>query len=153
MTPLLTTISLWLAAQFGLPATAEHPRVAFVPAERMVSIRHEDGEATGLAGQTAPLITSDEHAADTLAIYHQTTQTIYLRQGWTGATPAELSILVHEMVHHLQAVGDVRHDCPAEREKLAFQAQNRWLELFGTDLAREFRLDPFSLLVKTSCGF
>ena len=33
------------------------------------------------------------------AIYDDGSRTIYLPEDWTGATPAEVSLLVHEMVH------------------------------------------------------
>ena len=60
-------------------------------------------------------------------------------------------LLVHEMVHHMQNVGNVKYECLDAREKLAFAAQERWLELFDHTLAGEFGLDPFTLLVRTSC--
>ena len=37
-----------------------------------------------------------------MAVYSDATHAIMLTHSWTGQTPAELSILVHEMVHHLQ---------------------------------------------------
>ena len=80
-------------------------------------------------------------------------KTIYLADGWTGKTPAELSILVHEMVHHLQNVGQLKFECPQAREELAYRAQDRWLHLFGRDLERDFELDGFSILVKTRCFY
>jgi hypothetical protein len=81
------------------------------------------------------------------------TQTIYLPQGWTGATPAERSVLVHEMVHHMQQQAGLKFDCPQERERLAYQAQQRWLGEAGLTLASEFGIDPFTILVRTSCMF
>jgi hypothetical protein len=62
-------------------------------------------------------------------------------------------MLVHEMVHHLQNVGQLKFACPQEREKLAYKAQDGWLALFGSDLMQEFQIDPFSLLVKTNCFY
>jgi hypothetical protein len=38
-------------------------------------------------------------------------------------------------------------------KKLAYMAQERWLNLFGHSLAQDFDLDAFSLLVKTKCFF
>src|SRR5262245_48393551 len=74
-----------------------------------------------------------------------------LPERWTGTTAAELSVLVHEMVHHVQNVGGLKYQCPQEREKLAYMAQDRWLGLFGHNLEADFELDAFSLLVKTRC--
>ena len=57
------------------------------------------------------------------------------------------------MVHHLQSVAGLKYECPQSREKLAYQAQERWLALFGRDLAQDFELDGFSLLAKTKCFY
>jgi hypothetical protein len=75
----------------------------------------------------------------------------FLLNGWEGKTPAELSILVHEMVHHLQNVGQLKFACPEEREELAYKAQESWLHLFGHDLEHDFQMDPFTILVKSKC--
>src|SRR5262245_34561878 len=69
------------------------------------------------------------------------TRTIYLPEGWTGDTPAELSVLVHEVVHHFQNVLRLKYECPQEREKLAYIAQDRWLALFGHSLESDFHMD------------
>jgi hypothetical protein len=74
-----------------------------------------------------------------------------LQQDWTGETPAEISVLVHEMVHHAQNLGGLEYECPAAREKLAFAVQAQWLSLFGQSLESEFSIDPMTLLVRTSC--
>jgi hypothetical protein len=57
------------------------------------------------------------------------------------------------MVHHLQNAGNLRFECPQEREQLAYQAQEQWLRLFGRHLMQDFELDPFTLLVKTRCAY
>ena len=90
---------------------------------------------------------------DTVAVYSDSARTIYLAENWTGGTPAELSVLVHEMVHHLQNLAGLKYECAQAREKLAYTAQERWLALFGHDLAQDFVLDGFSLLAKTKCFY
>ena len=85
------------------------------------------------------------------AFYDDKTRTIFLPKGWTGRSPAELSVLVHEMVHHVQNVAGLTYACPEEREKIAYAAQRQWLALFGRDLMREFKIDPMTLLVRTNC--
>jgi len=45
----------------------------------------------------------------------------------------------------------LKYECPQEREKLAYIAQDRWLALFGHSLESDFHMDAFSLLVKTQC--
>jgi hypothetical protein len=85
------------------------------------------------------------------SIYDDASKTIFLREGWTGSSAAELSVLVHEMVHHLQNVGKLKFDCPAAREKLAYEAQEQWLRLFGRDLSRDFDVDQLTRWLITQC--
>jgi hypothetical protein len=150
MNVLLTAIVLWLSTNFGLPASDEHPRIEFRPATEIVALRYNglvgrqlQGGAT--SGQSSP--------REVVSVYDDETRTVYLPKGWKGNTPAELSILVHEMVHHLQNIGKLKFECPQERERLAYQAQERWLGLFGRDLLRDFELDGFTLLVITKCAY
>jgi hypothetical protein len=95
---------------------------------------------------------SFEKRRDVVALYNDQTKTIYLSDKWTGTTPSELSVLVHEMVHHLQNEAGTTFECPAEREKLAYEAQDKWLRLFGRNLEAEFEINGLALLVSTSCA-
>ena len=135
MEALLTAIVLWLSINFPLPANLNHPGIKFVSAAEMIAQR------TG--------VSASEISSDIVALYSNESKTIYLMDGWTGKTPAELSILVHEMVHHLQNVGQLKFACSQEREELAYKAQDDWLHLFGRDLERDFQMAPFSILVKS----
>ena len=135
--PLLDTIVLWLSANFDLPAPAELPGLASIPAAELVAMRYGPG-ATVAPGAV-------------VAVYDDREGTIYVAEGWTGRTPAELSVLVHEMVHHLQAAAGMRFACPAEREALAYRAQAAWLGLFGESLESAFGIDDAMILVGTVC--
>lgn len=149
MQELLTVLVTWLSINFGLAATAELPAVTLASAAQMVELRHErSGEA--LPHQAAGAAAS-EHEMGFHAVYDDKTRTIYLHEGWSGATPVETSILVHELVHHLQNLEERKYDCPEAREKPAYRAQAQWLELFGTTLDEKFGLDPMTLLVRTNC--
>ena len=88
---------------------------------------------------------------EVIAFYDDATRTIYLSDSWNARKPADLSVLVHEMVHHLQNVGDLRYPCPASREKIAYAAQDAWLSLFDKTLMDEFALDSFTLKLTTEC--
>jgi hypothetical protein len=56
------------------------------------------------------------------------------------------------MVHHLQNQAGTAYECPTEREKLACEAQDKWLGLFGRNLEAEFEINGLALLVSTSCA-
>jgi len=155
METLLTAIVTWLAINAGLPAIYNHPQIELVSPEAMHAVRYE-----GLrAGQRAHAARHEGDAgrqggpAEVEAQYDDSTRTIYLSEGWTGRSPAELSVLVHEMVHHLQNAAGLKYECAQAREKPAYDAQDRWLALFGRNLIAEFKLDPMTVLVRTNCMF
>ena len=148
---LLAAIETWLSVEFDLPTVRKHPGLKLVSPVEIAGLR-----LNGLFPNPGTEIAANDPGTssaqgDTVAVYHDATQTIYLPVGWSGSTPAELSVLVHEMVHHFQHLLGLKHECPQEREKLAYIAQDRWLGLFGHSLADDFALDPFSLFVKTTC--
>lgn len=151
--PLLTAIETWLSIEFDLPVLRNHPRIELVPPAEIAALRYQGrfpNAGTERATNGPSAAPSDR---DTVAVYSDSTRTIYLAENWTGGTPAELSVLVHEMVHHLQSLAGLKYECPQAREKLAYTAQERWLALFGHDLAQDFELDGFSLLAKTKCFY
>jgi hypothetical protein len=154
MDALLTAVVLWLSVNFALAATDRHPKIEFVSPVEIAFVRY--GATTPQARrEIAARLTPDAIARlrEVMAVYDDQKGTILLQEGWTGRTPAELSILVHEMVHHLQGVAGMIHACPAERERLAYAAQEKWLGLFGESLESAFDIDAFTLKVSTTCGF
>jgi Domain of unknown function (DUF6647) len=154
MDALLTAIVVWLSSNFGLPAIFDQPRIERVPASEMATLRHKgllmshQPEDSTIQNQEA----SVEIMRDVVAVYNDQMRTIYLSNKWAGRTPAELSALVHEMVHHLQNEAGITYECPAEREKLAYEAQDKWLGLFGRNLESEFQINGLALLMSTSCA-
>jgi Domain of unknown function (DUF6647) len=136
----LKGIASWLSAEFGLTIT-ELPNVEFVAKERMRAIRYRG----------VPSDHMDE-GRDILAVYDDDARTIYLPRDWSGRTVVETSILVHEMVHHAQNLAGMKSECPQVREQMAYEAQQRWLARFGRNLAEDFGIDGFTLLVLTNCG-
>jgi hypothetical protein len=150
--PLLGAIAAWLSRELDLPVIDRYPAVAIISADAITSLRYRGQLPQGsraVAGAEMARPSTD----DTVAIYADDSRTIYLAEGWSGRTPADLSILVHEMVHHVQNVLGLKHECPRAREKLAYRAQDRWLALFGHSLETDFELDGFSLLGKTGCFY
>jgi hypothetical protein len=151
---LLTAIVLWISGGFGIPANYEHPNIQLVPAREITFLRYR---AFTAAQQRYILRQQDSQPAsdrrEAVAIYDDKSETIFLPDTWKGDTAADLSVLVHEMVHHLQNKNQIRYACPGAREELAYAAQDKWLSLFGRSLESEFQIDGFTLKVSTACGF
>ncbi|WP_232816716.1 DUF6647 family protein [Paracoccus zhejiangensis] len=134
---LLEVIELWLVSNFDLVPAENAPELRAMTAADLVALRH------GPNSSVSP--------GDVVAAYDHRSRTIYLTDGWRGQDAAELSVMVHEMVHHLQASAGMRFSCPAERERLAYEAQDAWLQLFGQNLTSALNIDPAALLVSTVC--
>ena len=148
----LTDIATWISANTDLPAIYDTPRVKFVTLEEMHTTGLRVGSGSGAASIGVVQHQSTSHfEREVDALYDDTRRTIYLKNGWTGTTPAEVSVLVHEMVHHLQNLAQLKYECGQAREALAYAAQEKWLAQFGTTVGKEFGLDPMTILVRTKC--
>jgi hypothetical protein len=141
---LLLAVSGWVAAELDRPMPAALPVVSFMEPEAMAALRRQ---AEGIH------LDVDLARPGLLAMFEPASDTIYLPRWWTGGSAAEVSILVHELVHWFQALAGDRHACPAARERLAFEVQERWLQAHGTSLETAFGIDGLFLLVATNCMF
>ena len=151
-TSLMTSIVTWLSADFALPENYQHPRIEVISPLEMAAVRYR-GFGASLQARTVSDEQWLEKMRDTVALYEDNSRTIYLREGWTGATAAEISVLVHETVHHLQNLAGEKFECAQAREKPAYTAQKKWLEAAGLDFFREFETDAITLMLRTVCGF
>ena len=149
---LLQEILAWIPANFDLPAGKPPPAIKFLSQEQLAAIRY-DRVAAGQDRESAPTSTSLGQERNVVALYDDNSETVILPVGWTGTTPAEQSVLVHEIVHHLQKIPRLKFDCPMAREKMAYLAQDQWLERFGTNIEKEFELDKFTLLISSACFY
>ena len=144
---LLPKIAAWISHSFDLPPIDRLPRVQFVPSAQVTALRYRLPRPSGQANEQAGLDPGAGRAV--VAVYDN--DTIYLSDGWRGGSPADQSVLIHEMVHHLQHRAQLKYGCPQEREKLAYQVQERWLTRFGASLQSEFEIDPMTLLLHSAC--
>jgi len=148
---LLSEIAHWLNENLNLAGSVRHPRVEIVPVKQILFLRYR----AFTADKQSEILAAYEkgHGRPVAAVYNPHTATISLAEGWTGGTTAEISILVHEMVHHLQHQARLSYACPEESEKLAYAAQEKWLAQSGLTLESEFGLDPFTLLATSLCPY
>ena len=137
MNALMSAIVAWLSINFDLPASYDHPEIVFAPASQISEL---DNAGADKKSQRA-----------VVAVYNDVKRVIYLPESWDDKSPADLSILVHEMVHHLQNLSEIEYACPGAREEPAYAAQGHWLQLFGHNLFDEFELDRMTLKVRTLC--
>jgi hypothetical protein len=144
---LLDEIELWLASNFDLPITKERPAIVIVTLAELVAKRLQQNSPSEGAAHVDP------SQRRVVALYDDRATAIFLTDDWTGTSPADRSILVHEMVHHIQNLSGIRYECPMAREKSAYLAQDKWLGQFGLSLEKEFDVDMFTIVVSSACAF
>jgi len=149
METMVAIIMTWLSINFGLPPEPSYPQIEFHPQQAISQIWI--GNVALQEGMDVSAAKREIRHRDIHAFYDDSRQTIFLVEGWNLESPRDLSVLVHELVHHLQNLDGRQYACPAEREKLAYQAQDAWLGLFRTSLEKEFEIDALTLLVSTKC--
>jgi len=113
----LADIEQWLKVHFDLPPGSRRPTVAIVSATDILFLRYK--AFTEQRRREVLASYARGHGRSVAAMYDPRTATIYLAEGWTGRTSAEMSILVHEMVHHLQIEAQLSYACPGEGGKPA----------------------------------
>ena len=148
---LLDEILNWLSSNFDLPVIKDRPAIEFASKTKLATMRAGDrAPSQGLAENEGLDKLSQRQV---VALYDNKSKTIFLAGGWIGTSPADQSVLVHEMVHHLQNLGKLKFECPRAREKLAYLAQDKWLGRFGMSLEKEFDVDMFTVLISSACMY
>lgn len=66
-------------------------------------------------------------------LYDAERATIWLVRPWSARDPHDVSVLLHELVHHRQA-GDGHWYCPGAQELPAYRTQQAWLAELGLEL-------------------
>src|SRR5262249_30358602 len=67
------------------------------------------------------------------AFYNFANASIYLLDDWRPTELYDQSVLIHELVHHLQQKNGVKMRCPAALEQQAYDLQITWLREQGVE--------------------
>jgi hypothetical protein len=113
----------WIVQQTGWTA-------ANVPPIKITSFAHLR-ELSGLATEAEWIRPA--------AFYSKDDHVIYLADSWNKDDLVDQSILVHELVHHLQIEDQIRFACWGRYEAQAYELQIQWLRTQGVK-------DPHKLL-------
>ena len=125
----------WITAKTEL-LSYEHPNIMFVTAEWMAS----------RLGQSSMMATPE-------ALYGSATRTVYLLEEWSPQNIRDRSVLLHELVHHLQILNEAAVSCPAQYNRLAYQLQFEWLNEHGISEPFEFLgITPADVFVQSLCA-
>ncbi len=86
------------------------------------------------------------------ALYSDRDHSSYLADGWKPDNLRRRSILLHELVHHLQYLNHKKVTCESEYELQAFKLQITWLNEQGIEDPLDFLgIDPLLVLRLGKC--
>ena len=113
MKEILTALMIWLGANTSLSTNFDTPRVIFLPQQQLEQMFYGD----------------NEHLPDALhGMYHKDQDNIYLPDTWDRRSAWDMGVLVHEMVHYLQDMNEMKFNCSQEMEKMAWPIQQKYLK-------------------------
>jgi hypothetical protein len=137
MNPLIAMLIAWIAAHSTM-AAAGPPDIHFVPKPAMNALYFRDQ--------------GKREAFQVEGFYLPDKSTVYLPDSWRLTDLRDQSILLHELVHHLQAVNKVHMSCPQALERQAYQLQLEWLRDNGIEHPYDFAgLDVLAVIIATAC--
>jgi hypothetical protein len=116
----------WIATQTHW-TILETPPIRLIPSEEIQKL----------------FIAEDSTGFNIGAFYSEKDHTVYLPDSWHPNNLRDRSILLHELVHHLQYLNRVKAMCPGESEWQALHLQVDWLSEQGVE-------DPFGLMGMSS---
>jgi hypothetical protein len=114
---LVTHLEDWLDANSDLPRSQSTPSL------RLTTTAH--------VARLAPMRAANS-ATHTRGLYDPEAETIWLVQPWNAKNPYDVSVLLHELVHHRQA-GHGHWYCPGAQELPAYRLQQAWLNEMGLE--------------------
>ena len=96
-----------------------------------------------------------EEVINIVALYNHYTKTIHLPKYFDHNNSSHKSILLHELVHHLQYFNDKHKtvDCSAILEEQAYNLQEEWLEEHNVILEEHLQIGPFLRMWVTTCRY
>jgi len=138
MKTLILALMTWASTQTGLPVPDTVPIVKHVSAEQMWHMARPGTEYDA------------DGAQQYLGLYAN--GVMWLRDDWSTDNVRDVSILLHESVHHMQAEAGTEYRCRGESERVAHEVQFAWLEAAGLDPFETIGINKLYYVMVTTCG-
>ena len=150
MTEVIMTLMLWISTTTGW-AIPEPPTITYIESGQEMFMISND-----CYNKPDQFICSTYNPETTkiLGLYNNETRTVILNKDFWRASVKDQSILLHELIHHMQYSNNwdqYRKKCKGDIEKEAYDLQEKWLEQRGLTLGKTIDLGPLMRHVLTQC--
>ncbi len=148
--------ALMVLTLMGGAARAEVPDGTKINKDLVGELLGWVAKETGYQAPSQPVVLASEqkfqlvmkmkgvHYADARAMYIPG-MVILNNHSWEEQDPVQISLLVHELVHHAQLFSKRQYPCAAAKEYEAYTIQNKWLEEHGQHaFASQYWIDKMS---------
>lgn len=116
----------------------EPPTICFVTDTQLVEMVYGRGEG--------------KYDLTIKALYAPKSYVVYLSQKWNPDDLRDRSYLLHELIHHLQALNSVKAPCLAANERPTFELQLEWLREQGIQDPHKFLdIDEVTIRLLSAC--
>lgn len=147
LTPLMHSLMTWASPITGYPAPDNVPRVRFADRCDIEHFVYPDAASREC----------DPDASGVQAAYDHHSKTLFLQTGWSPQNLFDVSAMLHELIHHMQAEVGLNLDtvkcAPEELERPAYDAQIEWLKATGVDPFKTIGINGLFYVIVTSCGW
>lgn len=138
--------------KFSVEATKQaHVLISWIVAQSHLTF-HETPPINLIPSEEIQKRYTDPTSFQIVAFYSVKDRTIYLPDSWQPNALRDRSILLHELVHHLQYLNHVKVTCESEHEFRAFKLQAAWLSEQGVEYPLDLMgVDPRYVLMLSHC--
>lgn len=140
MPELMMSLMIWIATVTALPVPNAVPEIERLDGRQMWDMLHTD------------IPYESRGSSDVIAIYNLEKRIMHLRHDWAPKGHKNLSVLVHELVHHMQSEAGKKFACRGEMEREAYEVQIAYLDKYGLKIEELFQINAMFLMAVTSCG-
>ena len=150
MTELIMVLMLYISGITGW-SVPEPPKIEYIESPHRMFIIANDCD---IKPEKPICKTYDSEDSKVLGLYNNITETILLNKDFWPNGIRDQSILLHELVHHMQFSTDREHYtklCRGLIEKEAFDIQEKWLVKRKTTLWDAVGIGPLYRYVITQC--
>lgn len=148
----LVSMMIWINSITGLPIPDTLPKIVYSDGYTMKRLLY----GCDIEPENFPEICENNKTTEhekTIGLYDHYRKVIHLNPQMNKYhILVQNSVIIHELVHHMQFAADVPHRCFGELEKLAYETQSEYLLQNGRkDVVDEMDLSPLYLMMIYSC--